>query len=403
MPRTALSFLGTGNYGTTEYCWNDKRCETRFMPVALASFFAPDELLVAVTPGAEAKHGEALRAACTHRSVHVPNATEESAWWRMFNALAKAVPKGTTLLVDITHGFRSQPFLSLAVILYLRVVKNVAIERIVYGAYEAGDDGTSPVVDLTSFLNLIDWSVATEQFQQYGDAAPLKDMFVAIADESRLGDRVALNLRPAGETLQVLTRALALNRPIETLEEANGLIEQLEAAMDDAMDVPQAAPIKELMLPVARRFAPLGHAEGSVFTRRGFGAQAAMLRFYVETSQYLHAFTLAQEMLISWVCRMHELDPLSIGHTGQQDNSSPSGRRGARTLMKTWADAEGTNDWSDLTDAEQQVTTWWKTLRDQRNDVAHAGFSYNPTPANDLVAKAESTLLKVADFFDPHA
>lgn len=409
MPRTALSFLGTGNYGTTTYLWNEASCETRFMPVALETFFEPDELLVAVTPAAQAKHGAALQEVCTYRPVQVPKATEESAWWRMFNALAEAVPDGTTLLVDITHGFRSQPFLSLAVVLYLRVVKDVTVERIVYGAYEAGDDGTSPVVDLTSFLNLIDWTIATEQFQEYGDAAPLKDMFRAIADESRKGNRVALNLRPAGDVLQKLTRALALNRPIETIETAEGLIDVLEAAMRDAVNVPEARPIKRLMLPVARRFAPLGQAGGSVFAQRGFAAQAAMLRFYVETGQYLQAFTLAQEMLVSWVCVREGYDPLVRGSGGASPEDY-TGREGARALLFDWSEARtdrqngnATGLWQKRTAAEQRAVGLWDDLRDQRNDVAHAGFSHNPTPAKTLVDAAESTLQEVAHFLDPTA
>jgi CRISPR-associated DxTHG motif protein len=399
MARTALSFLGTGTYKTTTYVWRERSYATRFMPVALQSIFDPDELLVAETPGARDKHGDALRQECDMTSVDVPRATDEEAWWRMFNALTEAVPRETTLLVDVTHGFRSQPFLSLAVIIYLRVTKDIEVERIVYGAYEAGRDGSSPVVDLTAFLDLIDWAKATEQFEQYGDAAPLQDMFEDLARESQLGDQAALHLGPAGMTLQRLTRALSLNRPLETLDEAEGLIEVLEGAMDDAMNVPAAVPAKRLLVTLARRFAPLGHAEGSAFTSRGFGAQAAMLRFYVETGQYLQAFTLAQEMLISWVCVHHDLDPLDRGQTEPE----PQGRRGARALLREWdhLDPEDRND--ALASREREVMHFWTDLRRLRNDVAHAGFSHNPLPSDELIEDGTTLLAQIADFFDPHA
>lgn len=396
---TALSFLGTGEYSPTTYTWEGKECRTRFMPVALRDIFEPEELLVAVTPEADEKHGVALREACSHTPVEVPQATTEEAWWRMFNALAKAVPEGATLLVDVTHGFRSQPFLSLAVIIYLRVVKGVEVERIVYGAYEAGDGGTSPVVDLTAFLDLIDWAKATDQFKQYGDAGPLQEMLEDLSRESRLvGDQAAGDLRPAGETLRSLTRALSLNRPIETLEEADGLIEVLENAMDDAMSAPPAVPARRLMLVVARRFAPLGHAEGSVFTSRGFGAQAAMLRFYVETGQYLQAFTLGQEMLVSWVCVQHDFDPLARGKT----DPDRAGRKGARALLADWDRLGDKEAERQLKAHELKVRGFWKSVRALRNDVAHAGFSHNPVPSEDLIGEAEDTLYKIAGFFDPH-
>lgn len=398
MPHTALSFLGTGQYSPTTYTWKDQQHTTRFMPVALESLFEPERLLVAETPGAREKHGEALRQSCDVTGVEVPKATDEDAWWRMFNVLADTVPQGTTLLVDITHGFRSQPFLSLAVIMYLRVVKDVEVERIVYGAYEAGGDGTSPVVDLTSFLDLIDWAKATDQFKQYGDAAPLRDMFEDLADESALGSQAALRLKPAGETLQRLTRALTLNRPLETLDEAEDLIEVLEGAMDDAMNVPPAVPARRLMVTLAQRFAPIGHAEGSVFTSRGLGAQAAMLRFYLQTRQYLQAFTLAREMLVSWVCVHHDLDPLERG----QSEPDPQGRRGARALLREWDLMDSEERSEALATRENDIARLWADLRLLRNDIAHAGFSHSPTPSEELIEEGEALLSTVADFFDPH-
>jgi len=396
---TALSFLGTGRYNPTTYTWKESGHTTRFMPVALRELFDPDTLLVAETPGAREQHGAALREACVYDSIEVPRATDEAAWWRMFNVLTGAVPEGTRLLVDVTHGFRSQPFLSLAVIIHLRVVKDVEVERIVYGAYEAGDGKESPVVDLTAFLDLIDWAHATDQFKRHGDAAPLQDMFEELAGESRLGTETALHLKPVGNTLQSLTQALALNRPLETLEQADGLIDVLESAMDDAVNVPAAVPAKRLLLLVARRFAPIGHAEGSAFTSRGFGAQAAMLRFYVDTEQYLQAFTLAQEMIASWVCVHHDFDPLARG----QSDPNRKGRRGARDLLKEWDRLRAEERKSALASREQDVSRLWTALREKRNDVAHAGFSYNPSPSSELIEEGRTLLAHVADFFDPRA
>jgi len=254
------------------------------------------------------------------------------------------------------------------------------------------------VADLTAFLDLVDWAKATEQFERYGDADPLQDMLEALASESRLGDRAALNLRPAGQTLRRLTQALSLNRPIETLEEADGLIEVLEAAMDDAISVPAAEPAKRLMMTVARRFAPLGHAEGSVFTTRGFGAQAAMLRFYTETEQYLQAFTLAQELLVSWVCVHHDLDPLTRGDTEPERK----GRRGARDLLRKWDRLGPTKRDEALAAREKDVVQFWTDLRRLRNDVAHAGFSHNPIPSDALIDEGEALLEQIVAFFDPH-
>ncbi len=394
----ALSFLGTGNYSATAYTWKGRHRVTRFMPVAVRDLFEPEELLVAETSRAREVHGDALAKACSYTSVSVPNGMSEDAWWRLFNAITDAVPEGASLLVDITHGFRSQPFLAMAIVLYLRVVKDVTIERIVYGAFEAGDGKQSPIIDLTPFLHLVDWTSATQQFQRYGNATPLRVMFRQIEGESRNGDRVALHLRPAGDTLHKLTNGLALNRPIETLENANGFINSMERAMDDARKIPQARPVKRLMVMIAERFAPMSHAEGSVFTQRGFLGQAAMLRFYVDTDQYLQAFTLAQEMLVSWVCVQNDLDPLDRGHEAG-DDQAPTGRKGARSLLYHWENNKETPEARALSSRERAVVNLWTRLRSRRNDVAHAGFGHNPMPAHQLIEDADELLHSVADFF----
>jgi CRISPR-associated Csx2 family protein len=107
----------------------------------------------------------------------------------MFALLADALPENSQVIVDVTHGFRSQPMLALAAGVYLRTVKNVTIDRIVYGAYEARDThtNTAPVVDLTSFLDLIDWSVSAGQFIKYGNARPLSSLLNELHREKYAG------------------------------------------------------------------------------------------------------------------------------------------------------------------------------------------------------------------------
>lgn len=402
MPRTALSFLGTGRYSETHYTWNDDSKETKFMPVALQALFEPDELLVAETPGARDKHGAALRDACDFTSVDVPEATDASDWWKMFNALTEAVPEGTTLLLDITHGFRSQPFLALAVVLFLRATKNVEVERIVYGAFEArSEDNRTPVFDLTAFLDLVDGAVATQIFTSYGDARPLRDTFQAMTAQ----DVTASPSEPTGSTAALqtmggqmgrLTTALALNRPHEALQLSDALIDQLKDSMTEATDVPEARPLRRLLVAATRHFAPLGQAAGDPFSPEGFTAQAAMLRFYLETEQYLQAFTFAREALVTWTCIAEAFDPIMEGTRGD-DDTDPAGRKGAIHRLAQMAYGGETT-----TDTDETLAALWRDVRHHRNDIAHPDFNADASGSGRLIAEAQRTLRDVVTFLDAH-
>jgi len=390
---TALSFLGTGDYSETAYRWDERTCTTRFMPVALETLFDPEHLLVALTPGAREAHGEALRRSCSFEAVLVPQATEKSAWWEMFAALTEAVPPDTRLMVDITHGFRSQPFLALAVVVYLRAVKDVEVHRIVYGAFEArSDDNVTPVFDLTPFLHLLDGAEATRIFTEYGDARPLRDTFRTLthADPETRGGTTS-GIQETGDRLARLTTALALNRPHEAFRLSETITEQLQASMEEAMDVPEARPFRRLMLALAKHFAPLGRAGGDPFSADGFTAQAAMLRFYLETEQYLQAFTFAREALVTYACATEGFDPTEEG-TYDGEHTEPSGRKGAVSRLQHLSRTTPT------TSQEETLAHLWSDVRHFRNDIAHPDFSDTMSGSGRLIAEAQRTLRSVALF-----
>jgi CRISPR-associated DxTHG motif protein len=396
-PALGLSFLGTGRYAPTTYVFEGRAAPaTRYVCATLPTFFDLDDLLVITTPEARAAHGEALAAECAVREVPIPSGRSETEWWVMFNAIAEAVPEGARLVIDITHGFRSQPLLALAVALYLRAAKGVAVDRIVYGAYEARDveAGRTPVFDLTAVLRLIDWATATEQFVERGDARPLRALFDAVAREGRSQAFVPLKLAGAAEHLGALTTALALNRPLEAAREARALPEALVGAYRDATQVPQGRPVQWLVRRVARRFEALAAAGGDLFSPEGFTAQAELIRYYLRTEQVMQALTLASEALLSKRCVLRGADPLDRGarQEARDDLHDLHARFGAyeRTLK---AHGEVTEE---LADDEKWLAVFWHEANQLRNDVAHAGMNRDPAPARDLAARASELLHEVA-------
>lgn len=168
-----ISFLGAGDYQRCRYQYNGQIYETPYFHEAAQHFFGPDRVLILCTPEAAQKHSAALSDSL--EAISIPSGKTEEELWELFTVLTEHVPEGATLIVDVTHSFRTQPMLALAAAYFLRTARSVQIEHIVYGAFEARDAATGevPVFDLMPFVQLIDWSVAVHQFVHYGQSKDL--------------------------------------------------------------------------------------------------------------------------------------------------------------------------------------------------------------------------------------
>lgn len=112
--------------------------------------------------------------------VTIPDGKNESEIWEIFQALFEQINDGDEVWFDITHAFRSIPMLILVVITYARVLKNITVKSITYGAYEARENNIAPVFDLTKFVTLLDWANAAKDFIDYGQT---KKLLNVLSDE----------------------------------------------------------------------------------------------------------------------------------------------------------------------------------------------------------------------------
>jgi hypothetical protein len=370
--KIVLSFLGTTDYQETNYKVDDQQHMTKFFAEALSKALSESypayKMVVVLTDEAREKHATALRAVCNFDEVHVPSGRNENEFWEMFAKIAEAIPEQSELIVNVTHGFRNQPMLALAACIYLRVVKQVTIERIVYGAFEAKDaEGVAPVFDLTPFLDLIDWSVAAHQFSRYGNAAPLRDLLKSIHGQTH---RNKLKYRSQalatfGENLANLGTAFSMVRPTEVLQAANQVKSTVDNAQGELANISQAKPLTFLLDKVNERIQPLTKAD-NLFSPEGFKAQAAIIRFYLDTEQYAQAITLAREVIVSKLCVDSKQDAIEEREEVEKelDNTSNNLRQQHK-----------------LGEEERQLAELWNAIRDLRNDINHAGMRPNPTPA----------------------
>jgi len=396
-----LTFLGTGDYQETGYLWNGRQVTTALFPEAFVAFFNLSELYVVVTPESREKHLARLRQrlgdGVNIHEIEIPFGYNEEELWTMFERISGEIPAGVNLVIDITHGFRSQPLLILAACVYLQVARQVKIERIVYGAYEAGNRQAkaTPVFDLTPFLNIIDWSMAVDKFVKSGNAADLAALLTAAHRQPYTKTHAKTEglphyLSSLARQIEATSLALRAVRPHGTFKKAAKMVNTIDTMAAEVET--WAKPFALLLDRVKDEYRPMAVPDAAQFTAAGMHGQLAMIHWYLEKGLYMQAITLAREFLVSHVCLVM--------------NMKPSGFE-SRKLA-----AENLNDWNNTiknrTKLNEDVSGFskkdtaklWGEVIELRNDINHAGMSKAPKPADTLLKKIERVCSKLERMFE---
>jgi CRISPR-associated Csx2 family protein len=189
----AITFIGTGNYQETQIEFAGKHFKTALFPAILPQFFPQlQQIIVFVTSKAKQHDNFTLAAkelGGLMRAVDIPDGHSEEELWKIFDAMIENVQPGDELVFDITHSFRSLPFITFLVAAFLRIAREVTVNHVLYGAFEARNEqtGISPVFDLSPFIQLLDWTVATQQFLETGNAQNIAKFLEREGKDQKIG------------------------------------------------------------------------------------------------------------------------------------------------------------------------------------------------------------------------
>lgn len=366
--RLILSFLGTGKYEQADYPLDGQIYSTPYTQEAIRCHYPDYALKVLLTEKAAVTHGQALRERVDYEPVSIPAGRSEAELWDIFNAIVEAVPAEAELVMDVSHGFRSQPILALAVLQLLQVVKQVKVKRVLYGAFDS-ETKQADFFDLTPFLELMEWTQATRDLLEYGNGSRIRQLLKQVHKHSYMVDGPkARELRSMGETLEALGASLELLRLPEALSESQRLLKNLQLAREDVAQLPRSRPLGLLLEQIEQRYLPLARAS-DLLSPEGLRAQAAMMGVLLETGSYAQAVALARELVVTWLCLQRGFDPLSE-------------RGAAENLLGSHAEAVRKKQAID--ERKAQIGLLWDKISHIRNDIAHAAMRPRPLPGQSL-------------------
>ncbi|MFM6355575.1 MAG: TIGR02221 family CRISPR-associated protein [Planktothrix sp.] len=398
-----ISFLGFNQYIETTYVHpqGTDKCLTPFFQEALVQFYQPETLYVLLTHTVETKpprnatepNWTVLKRLLENRVQlkaikNIPERnTPEDIWW-MFQQIDNCLEPGDRVIFDITHSFRSVPILALIAVSYLRVVRQVIIEGLLYGAFEAKnpENNETPTFDLLPIVSLLDWTTATDQFIKTGNGESLASLLHSSNPQT---EKLAASIDGISKGLQLL-------RPMDVMQEAAMLPDHIaEASPIVSQSVP---PFTSLLARVEKDYGNFGLENPSDYINH---PQASLLRqlkiieWYAEKGQTVQALSLAREWLPSLLCYHFQLDSLDKKNREEMELLLTGGKV-KDSEGNTIKESVYLEQWSTLPKKQKsQLNRLWVgdfNLANLRNDVLHAGFRKNPKPAQEILEKTKSII-----------
>ncbi len=385
-----LSFLGTGGLQETTYVFRDRQKKTRFIQEALAEFFAVESVILFSTEEAYAKNFREVDmrlAGC--KPVTIPAGKNEQELWDIFSIVAGEVDPGDTIVFDITHGFRSLPFIAFLSSAYIRDIRKARIEAVVYGAYEARMNEETPVFDLTSFTRILDWMGAVRSFMVHGDAGDIQKIVKEQADRAyraaEEGNR-PVKMKDFSTQIESFCLATRMAQPIEALAAAERIIGRIPGAKEEiGRFAPPFTCILDQIEAISRFSAPEpGQKKG--IDRSHLRAQRELISYQIEKGLYMQAVALAREWMVSLLIFAAGDAPSWLDDTcrAAAERAMTGGNMKKRgELYKPSAYSE----WFESREYWEKVVQAWDMITQVRNDIAHCGMKHRRQKAKDYREK----------------
>ncbi|MBL8483901.1 MAG: TIGR02221 family CRISPR-associated protein [Rhodocyclaceae bacterium] len=431
MTRYFVSFLGTSDYVSCNYCaaGGARQDDVRFVQTAVlklhCSDFQPgDRVLIGCTEAAFNKSFDGLQrelarndwsADIPAEAILLPEATSEAELWQIFDTLSSELTAPDAEIVfDITHSYRSLPLLFVVLIQYLKVVRKARLRGVHYGAFERLgvaaavknmpiDERDAPLIDLTPFLSLFDWSLGIDRLVRSGDASELKRL-VDIANlpllrESKGLDTAAQALKLVANQMDQLATAISMVRG----NKIAGI--NVKSHIYDKLDEVDEKSVPRPLLPVLARLKSELNGWQDKNLLNGLRAVTWCARHGLVQQGY----TLLQETLVGlleerWRPELEHLPELGTGRARRDFVSALLAVTAERKPGNRWTGSIRKNRALVRTlrlGLSNSVFEAYSTLTGCRNDMNHGGVADNAQSARNLSDKLEQVAADICAEFLP--
>lgn len=406
-----FSFLGTGEYRKGIYEFDKTESggyKTNFVQEALINTACKDwkdgdKAIIFLTDLAKKKNwyneedeNRRLKSNLERSShievlpVSIPDGKSEEEIWNIFDILINQINENDEIIFDITHSFRSIPMLALVVLNYAKVVKNIKILGIYYGAWEARNgDNIVPIFDLTPLDEMLEWSQAVNTFMKYGNSGHLKDLSTSILKPKLPTNQWARDARALIDKLDDFTMGLYTCRGM-TVKENKASKKSIAIASEEVKE--KILKVKEneeeiQLKPLIPLICKIEDNVKDFHECDNLKNGMTTIKWSIDNNLIQQAYTALDETMKTYICVKYGLDPTK--YSDREDI--------AQTALKVRCSNKEESEWIINNKYETQVRKIAGNLDDdliklsskiteKRNDINHFGFNEN-VAASDAFAK----------------
>jgi CRISPR-associated DxTHG motif protein len=170
-----IGILGKNDYQTTKYkLEKHEPIESRLVCDVLHRIFNFDRILIVGTEQSSWQIADELFD--RYEKIFIPYGKSEEEFWDIFKIMTNLNIDNSHVYFDITHGFRSIPVFLSTILNFYSKVKNIKIEGVYYGIFEAKENDITPVVNILPLLDINRFIDSTFVFQKYSDARDFQEL-----------------------------------------------------------------------------------------------------------------------------------------------------------------------------------------------------------------------------------
>lgn len=372
-----FSFLGTSDYRPTKYGYNGEvATETPFIQNAiyelvLSKIKGQVKTTIFMTDKSkkinwDEKLEKNYNGNANYKMIPIGNSEDEI--WQIFQILFDEIKNEDEIYIDITHGFRSLPLLSIVLQNYAKALKNITIKGIFYGAWEAKDELTqvAPIFDLSSFAVIQDWANASNYFLKFGNSEEInrlaKSELTPIIISNNRQKEVAINLKKIADLMTKFT---------ESISSPNGVYIKKAKEITNILNI-----IKNKKLDLLSAFIPIIKKikiELEKYKQNEITNGLIAVDWCINNNMIQQGYTILQEFIISFIAI--DKDKNHLEKNIRNDISSSINIVDKNIKKNEWkvndsAFVEDLTNFSFIKD----IKNCYNLLTDRRNRLNHANF-----------------------------
>jgi len=335
---------------------------------------------------------------CTITPVKISSGESEQELWQIFDGIFEQIEPQDEIIFDITHSFRSIPIIAIIILNYAKFVKGCDIVGIYYGAVEALcpprelkekliEERYCPIFNLTSFVELLNWTVGIDKFISTGDVRQVASLIEKEQQRfGRLGESAkSMFFKHLKSSICSYINSIATCRGKEISKKAL----DLKVKLKEIIDSPELVYIK----PIKPLLEKMG-SELKTYTDDEHKNMLKAVKWCCEHNLIQQGITILQEGVVTFLCERYGLDPnIEINREVINQASNIKARKlpvhkwkkesiNREQLVKGLLDDEYFSRAARFLDSMVQI----------RNDINHAGWRKRPLKPETIENNLERLL-----------